>query len=414
LLAVVASLLAVGPAPAAGGPEAALIGVQTVTAGDDHSCALLTNGQVRCWGDNSSGQLGNGDLGDDRPVPDTVRNVADSGPLTGVIQIDAGAFHTCARLETGRAVCWGEDGAGQLGDGGGGDRDTPVFVRNAADTAALASVAEVAAGGGHSCARLTNGQARCWGANGQGQIGNNDQPTDAATARTVVSPTGTGALSRVAEIDAGDDHTCARATSGLVRCWGEGGAGRLGHNGTADQEVPVTVVGIASGTLTGVTQVGLGADSSCARLNNGKVVCWGDNSSAELGDGTVTVSLRPGLVVNAAGDDDLSGVLTVEVGSSHACARVGGGQLRCWGSNDQGELGIGSATAAEPYPIATRNGADTAAIRNVTNVSGGRDHRCVRLANGTVRCFGDNSAGQLGNGDTPDDSALPVVVVLGP
>src|SRR5262245_60825211 len=204
LLALMATPLATGSSiPADAQQEAALVGVAQIGAGNTFSCALLVNQEVRCWGADGNGQLGEGDLGGESDLPVVVRNVADTGPLTGVTQLSVGGNHACARLSNGRAVCWGEGSSRQLGNGDATDSDLPVFVRNAADTANLAGVAQVAAGILHSCAVVTGGQARCWGENGTGQIGNGDAPNDAPTPQAVRnaadSPTPAGAPQTRAE-----------------------------------------------------------------------------------------------------------------------------------------------------------------------------------------------------------------------
>jgi alpha-tubulin suppressor-like RCC1 family protein len=400
------------PAPAAGQAEAVLSGVTAITVGDDHTCALLGTGQVRCWGDNVSGQLGNDALGVDAPVPVAVRNVANTGNLTGVTQIDAGDDHTCARLNTGRAVCWGEGGSSQLGDGGGVDRDTPVAVRNAANTADLTGIAQVSAGDLHTCARLTNGRARCWGDNNAGQIGNGDAPNDAFTARAVRNATDTAELGGVLDIDAGGAQTCALVAGAQVRCWGSALDGRLGNNSTTpDRDLPVTVRSTTGGgALRDVAQLDVGANLGCARLTNARAVCWGNNASGELGDGTDSDSLFPQPVSNTTGDGPLRGVGSIDAGSGSSCARLTNGQARCWGFGTDGQLGDGE-DASSRFPVVVRNVADTGPLRNVVAVvTSTQDHSCALLSNQQVRCWGDNDAGQLGNDDVGVDALVPVVV----
>jgi alpha-tubulin suppressor-like RCC1 family protein len=412
--ALLAALAVHAPAPAAGQAEAALGRVTSITVGDDHACALLSTGQVRCWGDNTSGQLGNDALGVDAPVPVPVRNVANTGNLTGVTQIAAGTDHTCARLNTGRAVCWGEGGASQLGDGGGLDRDTPVVVRNAANTADLTGVTQVTGGGEHSCARLSNAQVRCWGDNSLGEIGNGDAPNDAFTARAVRNATDTANLGGVATVEAGPTHTCARLGSGQVRCWGQSAQGRLGNNQTTpNRDLPVTVRGTnASGALTGVTDLDVGFDHTCARRSNARVVCWGDNTLGELGDGSNDVALVPRVVSNPTDTGPLTGVSRVGAGGNTTCVALASGQARCWGNGSSGELGDGVGNSSD-LPIVVRNPADTGPLRNVVQVeSSTDDFTCARLANQQVRCFGENDSGQIGNDDLGNDALLPAVVFL--
>jgi len=396
--------------------EAALAGAVSVDGGVNFSCALLGSGQVRCWGDNAAGQLGNDALGTDSAVPVPVRNVANTGNLAGATQLDVGTDHACARLSSGQAVCWGEGGASQLGDGGGLDRDFPVTVRNTANTAALTGITQITAGQGHACARLANGQARCWGNNSAGQIGNGAAPADAFTAQAVRNAGNTANLTGVVEIDAGEFHTCARLNTGQARCWGDSDSGRLGNNAVVvDRDLPVVVRNTnGAGALSGVTQLSTGGDHTCARLANGQARCWGDGVNGELGDGTDIDSPFPGAVTTPGGDANLAGVTSIHAGDNSTCARLGNGQARCWGDGDAGRLGNGIVQDSD-FPVIVRNLVDSAPLRNVVGVIASMgDHSCAVLSNQQVRCWGDNDSGQLGNDDNPNDSPLPVAVQVSP
>jgi len=410
---LIVTALAVLSAPTGAQTEAALTQATSVDSGDDYSCARLSTGQVRCWGDNGSGQLGNDDLGVDTEAPVPVLNLAGGGPLTGVTQISAGFGHTCARLGNGQARCWGDNSNGQLGDDSLVTRPLPVVVLNAAGTAPLTGIVAITTGQGHTCARLIANQARCWGDNLSGQLGIGST-TDADTPRTVKGVGGVGTLTGVLGIDAGAAHTCAVLTSGQARCWGENDEGQVGDNSTTDRLSPRVVRGTnGGGTLTGVVEVAADlSDHSCARLTTGQARCWGDNSVfGQLGNDTLTDSLVPRVVRNPADSGPLTGVLQIELGSNATCARVTGGQVRCWGDNQDGEVGD-TTVLNRDLPTVTRNPVDTAPLKNATTLGPGDSHTCAVLANGQVRCWGDNSNGELGNNDNPNDTGLPVVVHL--
>ena len=150
--------------------------VVAVTTGAQHTCALLSDTTARCWGSNSNGQLGDGTT-TTRLLPVVVRNAAGTAPLTGITQIAAGGLHTCARLSDGTARCWGLNSSGQLGDGTTTNRLLPVVVKNPTGTGALTAVTDVTTAVVFSCARMSDGTARCWGSNGNGVLGDGTSTT---------------------------------------------------------------------------------------------------------------------------------------------------------------------------------------------------------------------------------------------
>ena len=412
LLLLALGLAAVpGPADAAPQPESALAGVVQVTTGGSHACALLDTGQVRCWGADNVGQLGDGGktAGPVRSEPVTVLGVTGVRPLSGVTQISAGQFHTCAALQTTRTVCWGINVDGQLGDGSTIlGRSRPVFVRNLDTTDPQLDIVQVDAASSHTCAVLTNGQARCWGDNTFGQLAN--PVASFPYPRVVRNGKGTGPLMGVEQISTARDHTCAVVGGGQLRCWGQNGSGQLGDGTTEHRSLPIVVLGVTGQTLTGVTQVGLGTATSCARRASGRAVCWGSGSGGSLGDGTDDDSLRPTVVADTAGDDDLLDVGAVNFGETHGCALLASRQMRCWGNNLQGQLGNGTEDESF-FPVVTLNPVGTAALRNVAQFDTGSSITCAALLNGQARCWGEGNSGQLGNGDL-EERHLPVVVHL--
>jgi alpha-tubulin suppressor-like RCC1 family protein len=419
LAAAVLGLLAlglagpVGPVPSAGAaqpaPEATLVGVTQVAAGRDHTCALLTTRQVRCWGDNGFGQLGDGtETARRRAV--AVRAGPGAGNLANVVQISAGAYATCARMANGQARCWGI--ASLIGDGTQNDRRFPTLVRNPAGPAALAGVAQVTVGGATACARLTNGQARCWGYAGFGGLGNGTTANDTARRPVVVrAVSGPGPLTGVTQLDAAQQHVCARVSNGQARCWGYNVDGRVGDGTVNTRNRPVVVRNAAfTGPLVGVTQIAAGGAHTCARVNTGQARCWGDNGDGQLGDDTTSPSPLPVEVTNTAGSANLVGVASLEADSRHTCAVLTNDQLRCWGQGIDGRLGDGD-TGNHPRPVAVRNTAGTANFVGATSVTTGAYHSCARLTNGQARCWGYNLYGNLGDG-TLTQRVLPVVVQI--
>ncbi|MGH1491992.1 MAG: RCC1 domain-containing protein, partial [Acidimicrobiales bacterium] len=268
-----------------------------IVAGVDHSCALLRSGRVNCWGSNFAGELGDG-TNDGSTTPVVVQAVGGGGDLTRIKQIDAGN-HSCALSLTGQVVCWGFNDHGQLGDGTNDNRNTPVFVDDGT-LGELTKVKQTAGGGTYTCALLTNGRVNCWGSNFAGELG--DGTTNQSNVPVAVKAVGGGGeLTRVKQIAAGVSHACALLTNGRVNCWGYNGAGGLGDGTNTDSSTPVVVQAVGGGgELTRVKQITAGVDQTCALLTNGRVTCWGSNVDGELGDGTNTDSNTP-VVVQAVG-----------------------------------------------------------------------------------------------------------------
>ena len=299
-------------------------GVTALSANGYHTCALTSSGAVKCWGDNDNGQLGDGTT-ESRSTPVDV-----VGLSSGVRALAAGYEHTCAVTTGGAVKCWGANESGQLGDGTTTSRTTPVGVQGL--TAGVQSV--VAGGdfsGGHSCALTTTGAVSCWGNDGSGQLG------DGNTVNRSTPVTVTGLASNVRALTAGYEHTCALTAAGAALCWGYNGFGILG-NGTTDAQAAVVAV---TGLGSGVQAVSAGGWHTCAVTSGGAVLCWGGNSSGELGDGTTSDRNTPVAVAGLG-----SGVQVVQAGSEHTCALTTAGAELCWGNNESGQLGNGTTTGS--------------------------------------------------------------------
>lgn len=366
--------------------------VVAITAGDSHTCALLSSGTVACWGGSGVGELGNG------TKTDSSTPVAVSG-LGAVTAISAGEHHTCALRSNGTVACWGDNSVGQLGNGMtvgpdwcvAGTRacsSTPVAVSNLNDATAIS------AGLGHSCAVLSNGTAACWGDNRFGQLGN-------ATTISSPTPVPVANLRGATAVSAAWWHTCALLAEGTVACWGENASGQLGNGSTngpalcpypTGGPVPCSTTPVTVPSLGGVRAISGRYEDTCALLSGGTVDCWGDNNDGHLGNGTNGLTLpdggpgcwcsaTPGIVTG------LRGVTAI----SDACAVLSDGTVACWGNNTTGQLGNGTTTNSFT-PVAVSN------LSGVSTVCSGGSHACALLSNGTVECWGDNSGGQLGDG----------------
>ncbi len=387
------ALLTTGGVKCWGNNESGQLGDGTATsiaAGGDHTCALLTTGGVKCWGDNGDGQLGDGTTTQRSTPVDVV------GLASGVAAIDAGSLHTCALLTAGGVKCWGDNWYGQLGDGTRTERWTPVDVvglaSGAASIAAGGDHESIAACGDHTFDLLTTGGVKCWGVNWYGQLG------DGTTTQhsTPVDVVGLG--SGVAAVAAGGDHTCALLTTGGVKCWGWNYYGQLGDGTTAQRSVPVDVVGLGSG----VAAIAACYLHTCALTTINGAKCWGWNEYGQLGDGTTTSRSTPVDVVGLG-----SGVAAIAAGEEHTCALLTTGGVKCWGRNRDGQLGDGT-TSPRITPVDVVGLASGAAA-----VAAGYFHTCALLTTGGVKCWGGNWFGQLGDGTTTDRSTPVDVVGLG-
>ena len=362
-------------------PDNSCLGFKEIVAGDNHTCARLSSGKVMCWGDNSYGQLGRGGTGSSSGIPKEVQN------LSHAQEIAVGWGHTCARLSSGKVMCWGRNSSGQLGRGGTGSSSssgTPKEVKN------LSHAQEIATGDNHTCARLSSGKVRCWGDNSSGQLGRGGTGSSSGTPKEVKN------LSRAQEIVAGGSHTCARLGNKKVMCWGYNGYGQLGRGGTGSSSSSGTPKEVKN--LSHAQEIVAGGSHTCARLSSGKVMCWGYNSSSQLGRGgigSISSSGTPKEVQN------LSHAQEIAAGRAHTCARVGSGKVMCWGANSSGQLGRGSTGSSFGTPKEVKN------LSHAQEVAVGGSHTCVRVGSGKVMCWGANSSGQLGRGSTGSSFGTP-------
>lgn len=330
--------------PASAGDVPLGASVKQLAAGYYHTCALLDSGDVRCWGRNNAGQLGYGNTMD-VGLASSAGNVSLGGTAT---QITAGIYHTCALLTTGQVRCWGSSNFGQLGYGNVnaiGDNELPSSV---APVSLGETAQEIAAGGFHTCALLTSGRVRCWGANALGQLGygnvNNIGDNELPSAVTPVDVGG----ATVVDLTAGEAHTCARLTGDTVRCWGSAASGQLGYGNTnniGDNEPPSAAGDVPVGRK--VLMISAGGSRTCALGNDYRVRCWGEGLWGGLGYAS-TATIGDNEPASAGGIVDLGGdVISISVGFSHSCAVLSFSDtyhVRCWGQGAGGMLGYGNTS----------------------------------------------------------------------
>ena len=399
-----------------------------VAVGGSHACFLrVSDGKVKCWGRGDKGQLGTeavASLGDD--ASEMGPFLATIGLGTGVTAkaIAAGGNHSCAVTTAGAVKCWGDNASGQLGKGdiAGANAAIGDAVSEMGDFLPVVSLGtsrtaqQLALGSSHSCVLALNSssglkEARCWGANGYGQVGIGDNSGAKASIGDGAAEMG-DSLQTVAlgfepiELASGEDHVCALSAAGEVKCWGRNHRGQLGIGSTSNSLGPAASVALG----TGVKAIGIaaGAAHTCAVLDNGALKCWGENADGQLGRNS-SAQAAIGDAGSEMGDAlsgiDLGGGAADKVfaGRAHTCAIFQDRTMKCWGANASGQLGHGSTT---PKGL---NAGDVGASlpatsfglnRYIVNGSSKSDFNCAVLDDGGVKCWGVNADGQLGRGDT--------------
>jgi alpha-tubulin suppressor-like RCC1 family protein len=356
-------------------------------AGGYHTCALIQDGTVRCWGRNMFGEVGvpiasSGSTDILQPV--VVPNVA------GGVEVAAGGIYgdygfSCARLGNGSLSCWGSNRFQKLGrvDAGTNAALPPGPVVGVGGATSLSVGAE------HVCTTVAGGAVTCWGSNAYGERGVVSAPPE---------PSVVSGLPPASQTRAGVYATCVLSSDGTVSCFGDNAGGALGVGADAGAKVstPLPVAG-----LSGVTALASGQWFQCALLGGtGKVVCWGNNASGQLGRTTSgAVDPVPGEVVLP------HKAVAIGSGVASACAALDDQSLWCWGYNGKGEVGVDPADAGSaithPVQVSGLPPARILALR------GGAYHMCALLEGGTVHCWGANFAGELGRGTASDVAAHP-------
>jgi alpha-tubulin suppressor-like RCC1 family protein len=384
-------------------------------------CALLPGGRAKCWGENQWGQLGLGDTenrGDGADEVGAALPLVDLGPGEEVIALASGVFHTCALLSGGRVKCWGWNYSGQLGLGDTENRGDGADEMGAAlplvDLGPGETATAIAAGYEHTCALLESGSVKCWGSNGNGQLGLGDivnRGNGPGQMGAKLPPIDLGPGKTATAIAAGGVHTCALLSGGSVKCWGWNLYGQLGLGDIANRgDVPgqmgakLPPVDLGPGEM--VTAIAAGGFHTCALLQGGEVKCWGWNLYGQLGlgdqanhgdvpgqmgDNLPVIDLGPGETVSA-----------IAAGQAHSCALLQNGRVKCWGRNDNGLLGIGDTDARGDDP--GEMGAQLPVIdlgpgETPTAITASHVHNCALLAAGSIKCWGANEHGELGLGD---------------
>jgi alpha-tubulin suppressor-like RCC1 family protein len=362
-------------------------------------CGACLPGKRRCEGNALAVCGGEGEWS--RAFCPDPKPVCNRAACVGVARFALGGAHSCARLEDGTVRCFGS--AGRLGDDG-------VLVH----VSGVHGAQQIALGEAHSCALVGGGMVVCWGANVFGQLG------DGATASRGV-PMPVPGLSGATHVAAGAEHSCALVAGGEVKCWGRNDLGQLGDGARPKRPAqkrpgepamsamnapsagaPVVVAGLED--ALGVT---LGGRHGCASRPGGRLVCWGEDDAGQLGGGGPASpppkpGARPAPPPKLAAAVGVKGAIGLALGAQFGCALLGDGTVRCWGDNGAGQLGDGT-TAPQSGPVAVTG------LAGATALALGAEHGCAIVEGGAVRCWGKNDRGQLGDG-TREPRTGPVSV----
>ena len=332
----------------------------------------MSDGQLRCWGSNAEGQLGNNST-------QSTNQPGYVGGLADVVAVGLGQDHVCAVTETGKLHCWGRNNYGQLGYGTGESRLQPGPVVSIPEP-----VESTCGGSTHTCALANSGTVYCWGKNTDGQLGVGDNDDRLA-------PTPVSNLVGVKQLACGPQFTCAVVSDDSVVCWGSNSHGQLGNgNPGVSENTPAAVP-----NLQGVTHLTAAGIHTCA-LTGSSAWCWGSNFNGQLGDGTkVNKALPTQLTV--------VGPKAIVAGGGFTC--VNAAQPKCWGVNSFGQLGNGNTDTQSG--IVTVQGA----LGEVKQLAAGGSHVCAILADDRLACWGGNITGQLGDG-TNENRSAPVIIAF--
>ncbi len=432
--------------------------ITDIRPGNIETCALLSNGTVKCWGYNAYGNHGREDtwqrgdalneMGTSLPIAMLGNYQGTSVPLR-VSRLATGIYHVCALIDNGQVKCWGRNDYGQLGhqgttqtgDGVGEMGDNLRYTRITDKN--LMVVSKLAKSGAsttyHQCVIMSNKDMKCWGHNNNGELGYGDTTLGRGWSTNTMNdkllPIDLGLDSAVEwPVDAyvGNATTCMRTNLNRIKCWGYNGYGNLGYGDTLNRgdnpgEMGQSLPFIDLGAGRTVTDLTIGTHHICAILDNGKVKCWGRNDYGQLGQENTT---QRGDNSNEMGDNlaytELGTgrtAVSIEAGDQFTCAVLDNGRVKCWGYNQYGRLGQGNTTNRGDNAGEMGDGLAYTDLnlltdgRTVTQLTAGYHYMCALMSDGYVKCWGYNGNGELGVGDTANrgdgagemGSFLPVI-----
>ncbi len=368
-------------------PSFASIVISGISANGEHTCARDQDSNVYCWGNNVSGQLGN----NNRINQSTPVLVQQMPTVSGIFNMSSGTYHNCIITSVDYKVyCWGESGSGQVSQATAGVVTTPVdlpFLKSF-DVTDIIMEARSGSGTPFGCAKIA-GVLNCWGNNTYSQLAVGNTTSVYTAKQTAILPL------NVTEYSLGLSHGCALLTDGTIYCWGRNNLNQIA-DGSASATVDPAVS--PSGFSNNFTSVKSGDNHSCALTSTGQVYCWGDHTYGQAG--TCVASNVPQLIAG------LSNITKLELKNNTSCAIDNAGLVYCWGSNGEGQFGNGQIqTPCQSTPLPAVNG------EAVSKLAMGQAHGCALMTSGAVKCWGSDLLGQLGNGSASNARSLVPVAI---
>lgn len=397
---------------------------ERISLGMYYSCAISQSNELKCWGNNSYGQLGH--ESSMSPIGSQVNQMGaylQASVISDkqIYKISTGKTHSCAILSDGKVKCWGNNTSGQLGIGQNinnigrylGDITSQAPVDLGSSSALQISLPKF---GEFSCALLANGQVKCWGGNTNGQLGqghkinigqNSSELGDALSAIDL----GSGVTAK--QVSTGTNHACVITNEDKVKCWGGNQYGQLGlgdtiERGGESQQMGDNLPYVPLSGSNKVLFITSGHDFNCALLDNGQVKCWGDGFFGKLANGgTSNIGSSGNQVENIQALNFGNGLIALEISSGyqHSCAVLNDGSVKCWGWGRYGQLGLESTESIGDQASELVNGIESVKLgsnEKVKSIASGYAHSCAILENHSIKCWGRNNYGQLGHEDTQD------------
>lgn len=367
----------------------------TIAAGTYNGCAILENQSMVCWGDNEYGQLGDGTT-TGSAVPIYVNVAANETP----VEVTVGQVTACALMESGNIYCWGSGYYGKMGNGEPWNDD---YVNTEMRQVLLPEGQggqTVSISGGHICTILNNGDVYCWGRGNQGQLGYGGTSNRNIPAKVNLP----GQRSAIA-ISTGTFMTCAITNDGMGYCWGENDEGQLGNGTTNSRQMTPAEVLFPSGNTP--VSISAGDDFACALMDNRKVMCWGENNDGRLGQGPLATDDETTPVWVSMENSETAHFL--DIGTKSACMILDSEETKCWGTNEEGQIGQGD-TDIDYYSTPTEvNGSYDFVALSINS-----DTICAITSNAEGYCWGDNEAGQTGRGSIDTNEPTPSEILFTP
>jgi alpha-tubulin suppressor-like RCC1 family protein len=421
-----------------------------ISCGRRHTCGVTGDGQIYCWGYNNHGQLGIGSIGGDSHVPVQVSTSQVSGEAY-FIEVSAGEDYTCAITSEGALYCWGEDTNGRLGDGGTEtDQSEPVAVNTATITGET-YFRSISAGDKHACGITATGRVYCWGSDANGALGDGGGEVDALSPSEVNTAVIAGQKSFI-KVQNGYNFSCGITADRVTYCWGQNDYGQLGNGTTTPAYSPTALDNSTLPTDAVLKDLVVGYRHACGLTDAGLAYCWGSDADGQLGDGGVSADKSSPSPVNTYNVSSPERFVDLAGGQAFFCGSTNWGKAYCWGSDNNYKLGNGTPEAGSSIPVLVDNttigndkyysklqlechqgfsptgqnrlidwgGGDTALSVNDLSaivgdqglfvLGGGCSHECLITAEGVAYSFGTDANGQLGDGGGMASSSTPVLV----